>query len=191
MPGFDSKRHPSGCRLQASNFIQLLCRTCSHSADVHLVRTQLAFRPQGPTHHSPSFPQMSRVEGSGRPPRRGLCERSELIVHALNEIGSVFQLQSPTSAKNDFWLFVREGLLDPLSSVLLNVMASSGEAAADMKQKIIQILLIFCGVSQSDVHVRNALGTWKVVRRMCFARSSWVQMTEIEHLQGCCGRAIP
>ena len=98
--------------------------------------------------------------------------------------------QSPTSAKNDFWLFIREGLLDPLSSALLNVMASCGEAAADIKQNIIQILLIFCQVSQSDVHVRNALGTRKVVRPTCFTRSSRVQMTAIEHLQGCYGRAI-
>jgi hypothetical protein len=94
------------------------------------------------------------------------AEQSELIVHALNGIGSVFELQSPTSTKNDFCrLFIREGLLDPLSSALLNVMASRGDAAADMKRKIIQILLVFCQVSQSDIHVRNALGTRKVVRR--------------------------
>ena len=190
MPGFTSKRHPSRCQLQASNFIQLLCHTCSHCVDVHLVRTQLAFLLRGPTHHSPSFPQMSRGEGLSRPPTRRLYERGKLIVHVLNGIGSVFELQSPTSAKNDFWLFIREGLLDSLSSAFLNVMADRGEAAADMKRNIIQILLIFCQVSQSNVYVRNALGTRKVVRRTCFAWSSWVQMSEIKHLQGCCGRAI-
>jgi hypothetical protein len=96
----------------------------------------------------------------------GFAEQSELIVHVLNGIGSVFELQSPTSTKNDFCqLFIRGGLLDPLSSALLNVMASCGEAAADMKRKIIQILLVFCQASQSDIHVRNALGTQKVVRR--------------------------
>ena len=136
----------------------------SHSANVHLVR--------GITLHPPS---LFLTRGSSR--CRGLkvlvdlldedfAEQSELIVHALNGIGSVFELQSPTSTKNDFCrLFIREGLLDPLSSALLNVMASRGEAAADMKRKIIQILLVFCQVSQSDVHVRNALGTRKVVRR--------------------------
>jgi hypothetical protein len=101
------------------------------------------------------------------------AEQSELIVHALNGIGSVFELQSPTSTKNDFCrLFIREGLLDPLSSALLNVMASRGDAAADMKRKIIQILLVFCQVSQSDIHVRNALGTRKVVRRSYLLRES-------------------
>jgi hypothetical protein len=63
-------------------------------------------------------------------------------------------------------------LLDPLSSALLNVMASRGDAAADMKRKIIQILLVFCQVSQSDIHVRNALGTRKVVRRSYLLREN-------------------
>jgi len=62
-------------------------------------------------------------------------------------------------------MFIREGLLDPLSSALLNVMVNHGETASEMKKKIIQILLVFCQVSQSDIHVRNALGTRKVVRR--------------------------
>ncbi|KAI9436683.1 hypothetical protein H4582DRAFT_2129911 [Lactarius indigo] len=44
-------------------------------------------------------------------------------------------------------------------------MASHSQATTDTKRKIIQILLIFYLVSQSDVHVRNALGTRKVVRR--------------------------
>lgn len=92
-------------------------------------------------------------------------EQTDLVIHALNGICSVFELQSPTT-KNDFCrMFIREGLLDPLSSALLNVMTSGSEVAADMNRKIIQILLVFCQVSQSDIHVRNALGTRKVVRR--------------------------
>ena len=151
--GFTSKKHPSGCRLQASNFIQLLCHTCSHSADVHLVRTQLAFRLRAPlTTHLP-FPRRRGSKVLVDLLDKDFAEWSELIVHALNGIGSLFGLQSPTSTKNDFWLVIREGLLDPLSCVLLNVMVSSGEAAADMKQKIIQILLVFRQVWQSDVHV--------------------------------------
>jgi hypothetical protein len=92
-------------------------------------------------------------------------EQTDLVEHALNGIGSVFELQSPTT-KNDFCrMFIREGLLDPLSSALLNVMAATEASAAEMKMKIIQILVVFCQVSQSDIHVRNALGTRKVVRR--------------------------
>ena len=190
MPGFTSKRYPSECRLQASNFIQLLCHTSVLTPQMFISYcTQRAFSRGVPlTTHLPS----PRCRGSKVLVDlldEDFAEQSELIVHALNGIGSMFELQSPTSTKNDFWLFIREGLLDPLSSALLNVMASRGEAAADVKQKIIQILLVFCQVLQSDIHVRNALGTRKVVRRTCFAQSSWVQMTEIEHLQGCCGRA--
>lgn len=77
----------------------------------------------------------------------------------------MFELQSPTP-KNDFCrMFIREGLLNPLSSALINVMAADADTSAEMKSKIIQILLVFCQVSMSDVHVRNALGTRMVVRR--------------------------
>ncbi|KAH8987236.1 hypothetical protein EDB86DRAFT_3065770 [Lactarius hatsudake] len=132
--------YPSECRLQASNFIQLLCHTSVLTLQMFISCRGLKIL-------------VDLLD-------EDFAEQSELIVHALNGIGSVFELQSPTSTKNDFCrLFIREGLLDPLSSALLNVMASRGEAAADMKRKIIQILL-------SDVHVRNALGTRKVVRRL-------------------------
>lgn len=67
-------------------------------------------------------------------------------------------------------MFIRAGLLDPLSAALLNVMANRGEASADAKMKIIKILLVFSQVSQSDIHVRNALGTRKVIRRECLRR---------------------
>ena len=95
-------------------------------------------------------------------------EQTELVEHALNGIGSVFELQSPTT-KNDFCrMFIREGLLDPLSAALLNVMAIRGMTTMETKMKVIQILLVFSQVSQSDIHVRNALGTRKVVRRKLF-----------------------
>ncbi|KAI9507778.1 kinase-like protein [Russula earlei] len=147
MMSFASKRYPSECRLQASNFIQLLCHTS-------VLTLQMFISCRGLKDLVDLLDE-------------DFAEQSELIVHALNGIGSVFELQGPTSTKNDFCrLFIREGLLDPLSSALLNVMASRGDAAADMKRKIIQILLVFCQVSQSDIHVRNALGTRKVVRRL-------------------------
>lgn len=99
-------------------------------------------------------------------------EQAELVIHALNGIGSVFELQSPTT-KNDFCrMFIREGLLDPLSTALLNVMANREAPSMDMKMKIIQVLLVFSQVSQSDIHVRNALGTRKVIRRKFIIRTS-------------------
>jgi hypothetical protein len=113
-------------------------------------------------------------------------EQTELVVHALNGIGSVFELQSPTT-KNDFCrMFIREGLLDPLSAALLNVIKTGGEAAKETKMKIIQILLVFSQVSQSDIHVRNALGTRKVVRREFL--SSFCGELDVDELQGCFNR---
>jgi hypothetical protein len=151
----------------------------SHFANVHFVRTPRLFLLAG-SYSSLSFsPRCRGLKVLVDLLDEDFAEQSELIVHALNGIGSVFELQSPTSTKNDFCrLFIREGLLDPLSSALLNVMASRGEAAADMKRKIIQILLVFCQVSQSDVHVRNALGTRKVVRRTYCAPSHRVLLTK-------------
>ena len=95
-------------------------------------------------------------------------EQGELVSHALNGIGSVFELQSPTP-KNDFCrMFIREGLLDPLSSALINVIsAKDNQRASEMKSRILQIILVFSQVSQSDAYVRNAIGTRKVIRRMC------------------------
>lgn len=92
-------------------------------------------------------------------------EQRDLVVNALNGICNVFDLQGPTP-KNDFCrMFIREGILNPLSSALINVMAADPAGSADIKMQLIQIIIIFCQVSHSDIHVRNALGTRMVVRR--------------------------
>ncbi|KAI0313237.1 kinase-like protein [Amylostereum chailletii] len=146
MMGFTSKKYPSECRLQASNFIQLLCHTSVLTLQMFISCRGLKVL-------------VDLLD-------EDFAEQTQLVVHALNGIGSVFELQSPTT-KNDFCrMFIREGLLDPLSSALLNVMANRGETSSEMKRKIIQILLVFSQVSQSDIHVRNALGTRRVVRRL-------------------------
>ncbi|KDQ62037.1 hypothetical protein JAAARDRAFT_189411 [Jaapia argillacea MUCL 33604] len=145
MMGFTSKKYPSECRLEASNFIRLLC----HSSPLTL---QMFISCRGLKVLVDLLDE-------------DFAEQTDLVVHALNGIGSVFELQSPTK-KNDFCrMFIREGLLDPLSSALLNVMATDAEVSAEMKGKIIQIVVVFCQVSVSDIHVRNALGTRKVIRR--------------------------
>jgi hypothetical protein len=184
--GFTSKKYASECRLEASNFIRLLCHTSVLTLQMFIAYALI-----------PSY----RSDSCSHPPRcRGLkvlvdlldedyTEQAALVEHALNGIGSVFELQSPTT-KNDFCrMFIREGLLDPLSAALLNVMAAREVGEADMKLKIIHILVVFCQVSQSDIHVRNALGTRKVVRRAC-ARGLRPRRTLTDaRTQGCCGRA--
>ncbi|GBE85072.1 predicted protein [Sparassis crispa] len=144
--GFTSKKYPPECRLEASNFIRLLCHSSVLTLQMFIACRGLKVL-------------VDLLD-------EDYTEQADLVIHALNGICSVFELQSPTT-KNDFCrMFIREGLLDPLSSALLNVMAGRGEDAADMNSKIIQIILVFCQVSQSDIHVRNALGTRKVVRRL-------------------------
>jgi hypothetical protein len=84
----------------------------------------------------------------------------DLVEHAINGIASVFELQSPTP-KNDFCrMFIREGLLDPLTSALVNV-----ANVEEIHSRIASILLVFTQVSQSDLHVRTAIGTRQIIRR--------------------------
>ncbi|KAF7966406.1 hypothetical protein HWV62_38446 [Athelia sp. TMB] len=143
MMGFTSKKYPSECRLEASKLIRLLCHTSVLTLQMFISCRGLKVL-------------VDLLD-------EDYTEQTDLVVHALNGIGSVFELQSPTT-KNDFCrMFIREGLLDPLSSALLNVMGSQG---SEMKHKIIQILLVFSQVSQSDIHVRNAMGTRKIIRRL-------------------------
>ncbi|KAF7297578.1 Cytokinesis protein sepH [Mycena kentingensis (nom. inval.)] len=146
MMGFTSKKFPPECRLEASNFIRLLCHTSVMTLQMFISCRGLKVL-------------VDLID-------EDYTEQTDLVVDALNGIGSVFELQSPTT-KNDFCrMFIREGLLDPLSAALINVISTGGPAATEIKMKIIQILLVFSQVSQSDIHVRNALGTRKVVRRL-------------------------
>ncbi|KAI6042650.1 hypothetical protein EDC04DRAFT_2657661 [Pisolithus marmoratus] len=146
MMGFTSKKYPSECRVEASNFIRLLCHTSVLTLQMFIACRGLKVL-------------VDLLD-------EDYTEQSELVVDSLNGIGSVFELQSPTT-KNDFCrMFIKEGLLDPLSSALLNVIGNSSPTAMEMKQKIIQILLVFSQVTQSDIHVRNAIGTRKIVRRL-------------------------
>ncbi|PPQ99462.1 hypothetical protein CVT26_014278 [Gymnopilus dilepis] len=146
MMEFTSKKYPSECRQEASNFIRLLCHTSVLTLQMFISCRGLKVL-------------VDLLD-------EDYSEQTELVEHALNGIGSVFELQSPTT-KNDFCrMFIREGLLDPLSAALLNVMAIRDTPTLETKMKLIQILLVFSQVSQSDIHVRNALGTRKVIRRL-------------------------
>ncbi|KAH7913954.1 hypothetical protein BJ138DRAFT_1144840 [Hygrophoropsis aurantiaca] len=146
MMGFTSKKYPSECRVEASNFIRLLCHTSVLTLQMFISCRGLKVL-------------VDLLD-------EDYTDQTELVADALNGIGSVFELQSPTT-KNDFCrMFIREGLLDPLSAALLNVMGNRSPSATEMKHQIIQILLVFSQVTQSDIHVRNAMGTRKIVRRL-------------------------
>ncbi|KAF8755059.1 Serine/Threonine protein kinase, catalytic domain [Rhizoctonia solani] len=142
---FTTKKYSTECRIEASNFIRVLCQTSVLTLQMFISCRGLKVL-------------VDLLD-------EDYSNQTNLVAHALNGIGSVFELQGPTP-KNDFCrMFIREGLLDPLSSALLNVIASHGEVADEMKTKILIILLVFCQVSHSDGTVRNALGARKIIRR--------------------------
>ncbi|KAJ1303227.1 hypothetical protein OPQ81_011425 [Rhizoctonia solani] len=143
---FTTKKYSTECRIEASNFIRVLCQTSVLTLQMFISCRGLKVL-------------VDLLD-------EDYSNQTNLVAHALNGIGSVFELQGPTP-KNDFCrMFIREGLLDPLSSALLNVIASHGEVADEMKTKILIILLVFCQVSHSDATVRNALGARKIIRRL-------------------------
>ncbi|QRW20101.1 STE/STE11 kinase [Rhizoctonia solani] len=155
---FTTKKYSTECRIEASNFIRVLCQTSVLTLQMFISCRGLKVL-------------VDLLD-------EDYSNQTNLVAHALNGIGSVFELQGPTP-KNDFCrMFIREGLLDPLSSALLNVIASHGEVADEMKTKILIILLVFCQVSHSDGTVRNALGARKIIRRLLRA----CELLEPEHL---------
>ena len=96
-----------------------------------------------------------------------------LILSALEGIGSVFDLQSPTP-RNDFCrMFVREGILDPLSTALLAILKDADigkgkeKADGDMEdaERAMGVLLLFCQVAQADTRVREAFANRTIVIR--------------------------
>lgn len=109
-----------------------------------------------------------------------------LILSALEGIGSVFDLQSPTP-RNDFCrMFVREGILDPLSTALLAILRDTelggsigsagsalsgkgkekeGEAESEHAERAMAVLLLFCQVAQADARVKEAFANRTIVIR--------------------------
>ncbi|KAG8716348.1 hypothetical protein FRC09_015862 [Ceratobasidium sp. 395] len=155
---FTTKKYSTECRVEASNFIRVLCHTSVLTLQMFISCRGLKVL-------------VDLLD-------EDYAEQTNLVAHALNGIGSVFELQGPTP-KNDFCrMFIREGLLDPLSSALLNIIATRGESSNEMKTKILHIVLVFCQVSHSDIHVRTALGARKVVRRLLRA----CELLEPDHL---------
>ncbi|KZO92675.1 Pkinase-domain-containing protein [Calocera viscosa TUFC12733] len=143
---FTSKKFSTECRVEASNFVRSLCTSSPMTLQMFISCRGLKVL-------------VDILD-------EDFSEQQELVVHALNGVRSVFELQSPTP-KNDFCrMFIREGLLDPLTSALLNIMNAAGDVANDMKDSILSVLLIFCQASQSDAHVRQALGTRTIIRRL-------------------------
>jgi len=87
-----------------------------------------------------------------------------LILSALEGIGSVFDLQSPTPKPDFCRMFTREGILDPLATALLAVIKDP-EVVDDTPKRAMEVLLLFCQVAQSDEHVRQGFATRTIMMR--------------------------
>jgi hypothetical protein len=101
-----------------------------------------------------------------------------LILSSLEGVGAVFDLQassllksetqanqqSPTP-RNDFCrMFVREGILDPLSSSIISILRDESLGIAhESTTRAINVLLLFSQVSQADSRVREAFASRTVV----------------------------
>lgn len=82
-----------------------------------------------------------------------------LVLNALEGVESVFNLQSPTP-KNEFCrMFVREGVAEPLSTALLNIVKDKTGEAEAAKRQILVLLLLFCQIGQADARIRDAFGS--------------------------------
>ncbi|ORX40201.1 hypothetical protein BD324DRAFT_644621 [Kockovaella imperatae] len=94
------------------------------------------------------------------------AENKFLILSSLEGIGSVFDLQSPTP-RNDFCrMFVREGILDPLSSALLAILKDKEIEGDEPSTRAVNVLLLFCQVAQADGRVRDAFASRTVMIRL-------------------------
>ncbi|KAK8858460.1 hypothetical protein IAR55_002687 [Kwoniella newhampshirensis] len=89
-----------------------------------------------------------------------------LILSSLEGIKSVFELQSPTP-RNDFCrMFVREGILDPLSTALLAILQDDEIKGDDEAARAIGVLLLFCQVAQADGRVKEAFASRPIMVRL-------------------------
>ncbi|OCF62357.1 STE/STE11/CDC15 protein kinase [Kwoniella mangroviensis CBS 10435] len=108
-----------------------------------------------------------------------------LVLSSLEGISSVFDLQSPTPKPDFVRMFVREGILDPLSTALLSILRDDllKEKAKGIEQEKIEgqmeqeeletainrtvsTLLLFCQVAQGDRRVQDGFANRGVMTRI-------------------------
>ncbi|GAA5871422.1 hypothetical protein JCM8547_002661 [Rhodosporidiobolus lusitaniae] len=145
---FSSKRYSREIRLEAALFIGSMCRTS-------LLTLQMFVSCQG------LRTLVEMLDDSYN-------EGKDLVWMAVDGISRVFEMHGPTP-RNDFCrILTQEGILDPLSSALLNVCGDDDDLADSAKAKIVHILLLF---AQSDHKVKEAMARRTIVLRLVKAAS--------------------
>lgn len=62
-------------------------------------------------------------------------------------------------------MFVREGILDPLSTALLSILDDKDLMDEVQSSRAVNVLLLFCQVAQADGRVREAFATRSIIIR--------------------------
>ncbi|KAK0539923.1 Protein kinase of the Mitotic Exit Network [Tilletia horrida] len=146
---FTSKRFSHELRLQAAKFLFTMCSTSSLTLQFVLSCRGLKTL-------------VDLID-------EDYNEQRDLVWLGVGCVNSVLELQSPAS-RNDFCrMLVKEGLLDPLTTSLLSVLADdSEERAMTAKEHILQTFVI---CSQSDSWLKKQLAVRAVLRRVLKACS--------------------
>ncbi|PWN37543.1 Pkinase-domain-containing protein, partial [Meira miltonrushii] len=142
---FCSKKYPHHVRIEAAHFIFSMCSTSTLTLQFVLscrgLRTLVELIDEDYT------------------------QQRDLVWLGVACVNAVLELQSPAS-RNDFCrMLAKEGLLEPLSGALLNVLEDQdeNEEANSAKEHILQTLFIY---SSSDSWMKRQLATRIVLRRL-------------------------
>lgn len=142
---FCSKKYPHHVRIEAAHFIFSMCSTSTLTLQFVLscrgLKTLVELIDEDYT------------------------QQRDLVWLGVACVNAVLELQSPAS-RNDFCrMLAKEGLLEPLSGALLNVLEDQDEyeEASSAKEHILQTLFIY---SSSDTWMKQQLASRTVLRRL-------------------------
>lgn len=62
-------------------------------------------------------------------------------------------------------MFVREGILDPLSTALLSILNDTTLQDEEPGTRAINVLLLFCQIAQADARIREVFATRTIMIR--------------------------
>lgn len=140
---YASKRYPEEIRMGAAAFLREMCHTST-------LTLQMFISCRGPK----VLVELLDEEYS---------EQKALIWMAINGIWNVFTLQSPTTKSEFCRIFLKKGLLDPLSMTLLHVLRDKDPQAKVCLEKVVTIILF---LSQADAYVKDLISTRSFVKQL-------------------------